>query len=503
MSIPNFAQPHFTSANLSAMRRADVIVVGAGPAGCAAATVLAEAGHSVLLLDRPAGARHALAESIPPSARRLLTELGMDHAVDAAGFQAWLGNTVWWAGEPARVETFAADADGLQVERRRFDAVLRDVAVAAGAQLLTGVVRDVDAQTVTLDSADGAIHATAPWILDCSGRAGVIARRGLRIHEPSHRTVALAGIWRAESPWPAEQRGHTLVASHADGWAWSVPVSADRRYVTVMVDPERSHLARGLPALDVYLAELAKVTPFASLLNIASLFEGPWGADASLYGATQHAGPGFLLVGDAATFIDPLSSFGVKKALASGWLAGVVVHTVLATPAMQDDALAFFESRERAIASSFRRQAAQYADATGADHPFWQARTTETVADAGDLDVDPAALARDPEVLAALRDLQSRPEVHFQRASDARIEPRPVIRGRALVLEDHLVAAAWPSGLRYIRNIDVVLVTTLAPAHRDIGALYEATIQIQPGVGLPDFLGVLATLVARGVLRHA
>ncbi len=53
-----------------------------------------------------------LAESIPPSARRLLTELGMDHAVDAAAFQPWLDNTRWWAGEPARVERFADDAAG-------------------------------------------------------------------------------------------------------------------------------------------------------------------------------------------------------------------------------------------------------------------------------------------------------------------------------------------------------------------------------------------------------
>lgn len=491
------------SANLSAMRRADAIVIGAGPAGCAAATVLAEAGHSVLLIDRPASARHALAESIPPSARRLLTELGMDHAVDAAGFQAWQGNTVWWAGQPARVETFGADAAGMQVERDRFDAVLRDVAIAAGAQHRVGTVRDVDGQTVAIDTEEETTVATAPWILDCSGRAGVLARRGLRIPEPSHRTVALAGIWHAIAPWPEAQAGHTLVASHADGWAWSVPVSADHRYVTLMVDPERSRLTRGVQALEVYLAELAKVQPFTPLLAAASLVEGPWGADASLYGAAQHAGPGFLLVGDAATFIDPLSSFGVKKALASGWLAGVVIHSVLAAPAMQDVALEFFESRERTIAASFRRQAARYADATGANHPFWQARTTETVADAVAEEVDPAELARDPEVLAAFRDLQARPDMRLQLTSTARIAPRPVIRGRALVMEDHVVSVAWPSGLRYIRNIDVVLVARLAPMHQDVGALYEAIVRIQPGVGLPDFLGVLATLIARGALQHA
>ena len=495
------------------MRRADVIVIGAGPAGCAAAIVLAEAGHDVLLVDRPAGARRALAESIPPSANRLLVELGTDRAVAAAGFQPWTGNTVWWAGAPPRVETFAPEARGYQVERARFDSVLRDVATGAGAQLLTGAVRDVTVPgldnfsetepSITVDAGGRIAELSAPWVLDCSGRAGMIARKGLRVPEPSHRTVALAGVWRAETTWPPAQEGHTLVASHADGWAWSVPVASGLRYVTVMVDPERSHLTRGASALTVYRAELDKVAPFAAWLAQARLEDGPWGADASLYGARQHAGPGFLLAGDAATFIDPLSSFGVKKALASGWLAGVVAHTLLTAPEMQDAALAFFETRERAIAASFRQQAARYAEDAGVGHPFWQARASEFAGPEGPASEDPSILARDPDVRAALHDLQARPAIDLRIGDHARIEPRPVIRGRTLVLEDHLCLPAWPGGLRYIRNIDLVLVMRLAEAHRDVGDLYEAVVRVQPGVSLPDFLGVLATLLARGGLKHA
>ena len=307
-------------------RTQDVVVIGAGPAGCAAAKMLASFGHRVLLVDRPSTGRHSLAESIPPSANRLLVELGMKNAVDAAGFHPWLGNTVWWGSDEPRVEPFAAGESGYQVERARFDAVLRDVVSKAGAEIISGVVRDPDERI------------DAKIILDCSGRAGVIARR-LRQPEASHRTVALVGVWRAKVPWSAEQRGHTLVASYADGWAWSVPTAADTRYVTVMVDPERSHLARGVPALDVYRAELQKVSAFAPLLEQAALIDGPWGADASLYSTNQYAGPGFLLVGDAASFIDPLSSFGVKKALASGWLAAITANTILKTPEMRDEAL--------------------------------------------------------------------------------------------------------------------------------------------------------------------
>jgi hypothetical protein len=285
------------------------------------------------------------------------------------------------------------------------------------------------------------------------------------------------------------------VASHADGWAWSVPVARDVRYVTVMVDPARSHLTRDAPALAVYQAELSKVRPFADLLATAQLDAGPWGADASLYGARHHGGPGFLLVGDAATFIDPLSSFGVKKALTSGWLAAVVLTSILDSPPMQEDALAFFESRERQVASSFQRQAARYAEDAGARHPFWQARAALGQPEGE----DPGEHAA---VLAALRDLQQRPSLSVIQGNDVRIIRRPLIRGRRLVMEDHVSLPSWPEGVRYIRNVDVLLVLRLALEHRDVGDLYEHVVRVQPGVGLPDVLGVLATLLARGALHH-
>ncbi|MSO48407.1 MAG: FAD-binding protein [Acidobacteria bacterium] len=371
-------------------RTLDILVIGAGPAGCAAATMLAQCGHRVLMVDRPSTGRPALAESIPPSAERILSVLGMKAAVDAARFQPWLGNTVWWGSAAAREESFAPGETGYQVERDRFDAVLRDVAARAGVQIISGTVRDVNlaleeqrelrtAYVARPDSQgrDGdPQRVTAAIVLDCSGRAGVIARKGLRVAEASHRTVALVGVWHADIPWPVAQRGHTLVASHADGWAWSVPTADDTRYVTVMVDPERSHLARGVPALDVYLAELKKVSAFAPLLAKATLVSGPWGADASFYTTEHYGGPGFLLVGDAASFIDLLSSFGVKKALASGWLDAITANTIFKTPEMRAEAMAFYEQREREVVKSFRTQTARYAVSATEDssHPFWEAR---------------------------------------------------------------------------------------------------------------------------------
>ena len=484
------------------MRAADVIVIGAGPAGCAAAIVLAEVGRSVLVIDRPRGDRRALAESIPPSARRVLTELGVDGLVSSAGFQPWRGNTVWWADAPARVERFLPEAVGFQVDRHRFDLVLRDAAVRAGAQFVAGTVRVATPPVVTVDVDGRQEGATAPWILDCSGRAGVLARHGPRIVDDAHRTVALAGVWRSTTPWSAAYEGHTLVASHADGWAWSVPVAHDVRYVTVMVDPVRSHLIKDAPALAVYQAELSKVRPFTDLVAAAQLDAGPWGADASLYGARHHAGPGFLLVGDAATFIDPLSSFGVKKAITSGWLAGIVIAAILDAPTMQDAALEFFESREREVANSFRRQAARYAEDAGARHPFWQARVAPGQTDVADSANVAGDAVEHSAIMAALRDLQQRPSLSVRQGDEVTIIRRPVIRGRRLVMEDHVSLPTWPEGVRFLRNVDVLLVLRLALEYRDVGDLYERVVRVQPGVGLPDVLAVLATLLTCGALQH-
>ena len=314
----------------------DAIVVGAGPAGCAAARLLAAWSHRVLLVDRDVGAGRSLAESIPPSTQKILATLGILPAVEDAAFHRWTGNTVWWADAAPRAETFAPGAAGYQVIRAGFDATLVGLARESGADVRRGLVRDADPETgeVVVETDGVAASVRGDYLLDCSGRAGVIARRGLRRPAEGAHTVALAGVWRADAAggFPDVDAGHTLVASYADGWAWSVPTDGRTRYLTVMVDPSRTDLTRDATARAVYLNELRKVQPFAALMRAASCEAGPWGADASPYGARQHAEGRVLLCGDAGSFNDPLSSFGVKKALVSGWLAAVATHTALVRP---------------------------------------------------------------------------------------------------------------------------------------------------------------------------
>jgi flavin-dependent dehydrogenase len=486
-----------------------IVVVGAGPAGCAAARLLAGWEYPVLVVDRGGDDRRALAESIPPSADRVLAALGMLTSIQDAGFHPWRGNTVWWGTADPRVETFAPGAAGYQVRRSAFDARLRQLAREAGAELRPGLVRHVDlggTMPVVEVAHDGHVkRLDARLVLDCSGRSGVLARPDFRRAASTHRTIALAGIWQG-TEWPIEGGdSHTWVASYADGWAWSVPTDPRTRYVTLMIDPARSDLTRGQSSREIYLRELGKVRPFEPALAAATLVEGPWGADASPYDAREYAGPSFLLVGDAGSFIDPLSSFGVKKALASGWLAAIVAHTTLSRPEMTDHALAFFNRRERDVFAAAMRQSAAFTSRSAGhpDTPFWLARASGREDAHAWSEIDAAALARDAAVLAAFDDLKRRREVRLERGASVHVAPRPAIQGREIVLQDHLLLPDAPEGVRFLRGVDLLRLMEIAPPRRDVGEICETIARAQPGVSLPDILGGLSLLIARGVLTHS
>jgi flavin-dependent dehydrogenase len=484
-----------------------ILILGAGPAGCAAATLLAGWGHEVVVFARPVDERRALAESIPHSANRVLAALGMLAAVQEAAFHPWTGNAVWWGGE-ARAETFAAGASGYQVHRGVFDRCLRRLALDAGAVIRDGFVRDADlsppSPAVVVEVEGRRERVTGSFVLDCSGRAGVIARSGPRRRASRQRTIAITGVWEAARWTDAAWEGHTWVASYGDGWAWSVPIDPRVRYVTVMIDPGHTELLRGASSRDVYLRELSKARPFTAALDRAWLRQGPWGADASAYDAHRYAGEQFLLVGDAGSFIDPLSSFGVKKALASGWLAAIVAHTALSQPGMRAHALAFFDRRERDVFAASARQAAVFASAAAGhtDTAFWLARAASPEDEPPLGDVDVAALARDEVVLAAFADLRARPVVRLRRGA-VEVAPRPAVRGREIVLEEHLLLPETPHGVRFVRGVDVVTLLKLAPTFNDVGDICQAAAgQAPSGVTIPDVLGALSWLVARGALLH-
>jgi len=479
-----------------------VLVIGGGPAGSAAAQLLSSWGWSVCLVHL-GSTRPALAESLPPSTRKLLAIVGQLDAVERAAFHPSHGTRARWA-EADR--TTATDAPGFHVDRAAFDRVLRTSAAASGVRIVDGIVRRVelgDPARVTY-SAPGHAGAVllASHVLDCSGRAGIVARHGFRRARAGYRTLAIAAEW-ACAAWPADEHARTVVESYADGWAWSVPLSATRRQCTVMIDAPRAGRTSTLTA--AYDRELAKTTAIRNRLTSsrAARASEPWACDASLYDCLRAADESVLLVGDAASFIEPLSSAGVKKALLSAWRAAIVANTCLKRSPAAGAAREFYSRREHAVyAECGRRSQAFFAEAASAyATPFWQARAAAEVADPDALDDDDvwsdAALADDPDVRAAFESLRAADGVRLRAADTLRFAPVPAIEGREVVLRDGVVLRGIAGAVPFAAGVDLPALARLARDGGDVAALiaaYHAQVGPAPVAGL---LTGLSLLVAR------
>jgi flavin-dependent dehydrogenase len=505
-------------------------VLGGGPAGSAAARLLAECGRRVLVLCGPAPRRPGSAESLPPSCRKPLQLLDALPAIAAANFLPCSGNTTAWGGAAPRIETFGAAGSGLQVERAVFDALLLRLAGESGARVVAGTATAVHSggegagaphaasgggvaasagTIVDWVSAEVRSRVRARWVLDASGRAGVIARgKGLRVRDGSPPTTALIGVWRARGEWRGVEPSHTVVESYRDGWVWSVPVADGRRWVAAMVDPRVTRLSRRDGRAALYHAEVAKTSLMRRLLHDAELLGEAWACPATTYTARRFAGAGFLLVGDAGSFLDPLSSAGVKKALASGCLAAIVTNTCLADAGRTAAAIELFEEREREAYVRYSRHAAGFYAAAGAahDHAFWErrARAYATM---------PGHETGESELRGALDhdtgDPRLRGALDALRAGACRVRPspvlqmvmRPTVEGREVVMRQHVAAPAGTRGIRYFGSIELPALVGAARAGASLPRLFAAYERRHPGARAQDMLGAVASLVAWGMLE--
>jgi flavin-dependent dehydrogenase len=502
---------------------ASAVIIGGGPAGAAAGRLLAAWGHRVLVLHKTADRLRGLAESLPPSSLKLLGEIGVRELVLRAGFYRSTGNTVCWGSRDRQVETFGSagspETRGLQVFRPELDRLLLQSAEAEGADVRAqAIVRAVHLESqgarVEFEHDGRRQSVSCRFALDCSGRTGVI---GHRFRQPGYRMYALVGAFQAAERWELPDPTHTLVEATKSGWAWSVPISGSARHVGVMVDGVWARASRSQTLAEVYRTELANTTAHARLASRASL-RRVWACDASTYSAAVYAQPQFLLVGDAGSFIDPLSSFGVKKALASGWMAALVVNTCLTHPDRQSAALDFFNDWERGACAVHARRSREFAREACARCPsaFWAIRantatppgrdTEFDVAPTMNRDADGAAagtMNRDRDVESALKTIKDSVELDLTMGSRARFEKSPVIRGREIVLENAF-ADERPGGrgIRFWQNVDLVQLADMACRHRQVPELFEAYCQLNGPVPLPSVLGGLSLLVAKGILRH-
>jgi len=160
----------------------------------------------------------------------------------------------------------------------------------------------------------------------------------------------------------------------------------------------------------------------------------------------------------------------VKKALASGWLAAIVVHTALVRPAMRAAALQFFETREREVCEAYRALARRHLAAAAKGHPeaFWLDRSDDGPEAKVRLKADSTGEREGADVRAAFERIRQAERMTFARRPGLRIEPRPAVSGFEIVLEPRIVTGDEPRGVRFVADVDVVALADLAPDASDV-----------------------------------
>ncbi|MDX1632277.1 MAG: NAD(P)/FAD-dependent oxidoreductase [Thermoanaerobaculia bacterium] len=314
----------------------DVLVAGGGPAGSATATWLAREGLRVVLCEKEEFPRFHIGESLLPYSVPLLRDLGAWPLLREAGFQEKFGGEFLFepGGSRFRID-FSEGIEpcrdrALHVRRTEFDRILLDHAASRGVEVRSGarvsrVLFEGDrAVGARIEDSSGARNLRSRAVIDATGRGTLIGRQlGLRDRDPALGQASLFAHYRGARMGLGRAGGDILVVRNPriGGWYWMIPLEEETTSVGAVFS------ASAIRSLDVEdrgerLDALLDLSPEIShrLVGADRISPVRGAADFS-YRLRRFGGAGWLAVGDAAAFLDPVFSSGVHLALASGRLA--------------------------------------------------------------------------------------------------------------------------------------------------------------------------------------
>lgn len=290
----------------------DVLIIGGGPAGCAAAIVLAQQGWAVTLLEKEQHPRFHIGESLLPMNIPILERLGVLEQVRDIGV---LKRGADFPNDAGGYNTFrfshALDAKAdyaFQVPRAQFDQVLfaraREVGVDAREQVkVESVAFDGEQPVLQARGVDGVQQFRPRYLLDASGRDTFMGNRlKLKRANAKHQSAAVFSHFRGVTRRPGEDAGNISIYRHAHGWMWLIPLPDDVMSVGAVCYPDYMKTRKGdsegfllrtlalNPEVAARMADAERVAPVHATGNYA-------------YECTRMSGPRWLLLGDAYTFV--------------------------------------------------------------------------------------------------------------------------------------------------------------------------------------------------------
>ena len=344
---------------------AEVLVIGGGPAGACAAAVLAERGHRVTVLEKSRHPRFHIGESLLPANLPLFERLGIAQDVRAVGLPKW--GVEFHSPCHDHTQSFRfADSwrkdqpHSYEVRRSELDAILIRRAAELGAQVLEGHrAREVEllpeGVRVEVEREGGERCAyEARYLIDASGRDTFVASRlGTKRRNRRHNSSAIyahfSGAWRHEDPLRA---GDISIFWFELGWFWYIPLADGVTSVGAVVWPSYMK-RRSRPLPEYFLETLALCPALAERLANAQLVTEVEAPGNYAYRCARACGRGFLLAGDAYTFIDPVFSSGVYFAMMTGCAAAETLDECLRAGQRRARAFRRFERISRHGPKSF------------------------------------------------------------------------------------------------------------------------------------------------------
>ncbi|SNB66812.1 Dehydrogenase (flavoprotein) [Arboricoccus pini] len=344
----------------------DVLIIGGGPAGSTAATLLAERGRHVVMLEKETHPRFHIGESLLPNNLSIIQRLGVLEEVRAIG--VYKPGAQFVSDEHGQDVAFEFK-NGLDkrwtysfhVERAAFDKLLFDNARAKGAMALEAMrVTTVELaqgsarSTVKAVDGTGKQHVFAPrFVIDASGRDACLATR-LKIKEVNRQnnTAALFGHLKGVEPLTQPDVGNIVVHLLKEGWCWAIPLP--NGVTSIGIVSNAAFFNRRTGSQEDFFWEVLRASPsMGPRIANATLLEPVRATGNYSYKARSMVGENHILVGDAFAFIDPVFSSGVMLAMTSAERGALAVHAHLDDPQKAKPLFAQFERHVQGAMGAF------------------------------------------------------------------------------------------------------------------------------------------------------